>query len=91
MAENVPINVHIRRNADGVERVYPFPEYGWDTDASDYILADGNYACDCNRHLFFCRASGEPEDDEIKCGDSQYSVRIFDMGGQRLYADDAWE
>ena len=92
MAENIPINVHIRRNADGVERIYPFPEHGWDTDGSDYIWADGNYACDCNRHLFFERAAGnEPAWNEGGCGDIAYSVRIFDMNGKRLYADDGWE
>lgn len=92
MAENVPINVHVRRNVDGVVRVYPFPEYGWDTDGSDYMWADGNYSCDCNRHLFFERAAGkEPEWNEGKCGDDAYSVRIFDMTGKRLYADENWE
>ncbi len=87
---NVPINVHIRRNADGVERIYPFPEYGWDTDGSDYMWADGNYSCDCNRHIFFCNAGGEPEGAQSECGDTRYSVRIFDMAGNRLYADDDW-
>lgn len=89
---STPVNVHIRRNSDGVVQVQYWPEYGWDSDNSDYIWADGNYACDCNRFLFFERATGkEPEWDEGPCGDSAYSVAIFDMTGKQLYADDSWD
>jgi hypothetical protein len=36
----------------------------WETDPV-FGWADGNFSCNCNRHLFFWRAKGiEPEDDE---------------------------
>ena len=87
---NVPINVEIKRNADGLTRVYPFPEYGWDTDMDDYMWSDGNYSCDCNRALFFARAADEDDDIDIQCGESAYSVRIFDLSGKLLYQDGTW-
>lgn len=90
MAENVSINVHIRRNADGATRIYPFPEHGWDTDGSNFIWSEGNYACDCNRASFFARSIGE-EDPDRSCGDKAFSIAIFDMGGKMLYEDDDWK
>lgn len=80
--------LEIRRNADGVIRRDPelWDYYG------DFIWSDGNFACDCNRYLFFCRAAGEPEDDdeegpEHACGDERYSVRLTDEAGNVLYCD----
>jgi len=42
-----------------------------------YIWDEGNFACDCNRKLFFCRAGNEDEPEEIPCGDGKYSVNIY--------------
>lgn len=39
-----------------------------------YCWADGNYACDCNRSLFWHRAKGLEEDS--RCGDGFYSVNL---------------
>lgn len=91
----VPVNVHIRRNSDGEVRVQHWKEYGWDKDNSDFIWSDGNYACDCNRHLFFERAVGKEPDwddgvNEPGCGMKAYNIRIFDMDGKMLYEDDNW-
>lgn len=48
---------------------------------SDYLWSEGNYACDCNRGLFFSGESGE-------CGESRYTVRITDkLTGDLLYED----
>lgn len=77
--------VEIRRNSDGVVRKYQ-DEYEWH---GDYIWADGNYSCDCNRYLFFQRVAKEPEGD-CECGDGAYSVRITDKDGKLLYQDDTW-
>lgn len=92
MSTKIPVNVHIGRNSDGEVRIQYWPEYGWDETGSDYIWADGNYACDCNRYLFFERAGGaEPNWDEGSCGDAAYSVRIYDLAEALLYADDGWK
>lgn len=83
--------VHIRRNADGEVRQY-VDKYPWDS-GSEYMWADGNYSCDCNRYLFFMRAAGEDEGKLIddRCGDDGYSVRITDEAGNLLYEDDGWQ
>lgn len=82
--------VYIRRNSDGVVRDYK-DDWPWEKSNSgvEYQWADGNYSCDCNRKLFFCRAANEPEED-IECGDSAYDVRITDDAGKEIYADDRW-
>lgn len=75
----------LRRNSDSVERVLPH-ENEW-RDA--YLWADGNYSCDCNRHLFFERSSGnDPEVDSGTCGDQvAYSLRVTDADGKVLHCD----
>lgn len=79
--------VEIRRNADGVIRAYRDP-YEWQ---GDYIWADGNYSCDCNRYLFFQRAIEPPEQEgDCECGNGSFSVRIIADDGSTLYADDDW-
>lgn len=65
------IVVTIRRNEDGAVATMtmpmPFNEYDW---------AEGNYSCDCNRELFFCRACGKWDRDDPPCSDGRYSVRV---------------
>lgn len=50
-----------------------------------YIWEDGNYSCDCNRHLFFERAAGiEPVSE--KCGTGKYSVQVYNpKNGEIIY------
>jgi hypothetical protein len=81
----------IRRNADGVVRRHP-STWEWDADGEgspDYIWRDGNYGCDCNRHLFFIRCFGNPAVYEhTGCGETRYSVRLTAAGsGTVLYQD----
>jgi hypothetical protein len=78
--------IEIRRNSDGVVRKYQ-DNYDW---GGDYIWADGNYSCDCNRYLFFQRAADDDEDDNTGCSDGKYSVRITSEDGAVLYQDDEW-
>ena len=59
----------------------------WD---GEYMWADGNYSCDCNRELFFDRAGGDAGEGPHACTDGQYSVMITDMAGKLLYADGDW-
>ena len=36
---------------------------------ADYMYTDGNYGCDCNRHLFFEQALGNDPQEHFPCGD----------------------
>ena len=61
----------------------------WETNGlpDPYIWEDGNYACDCNRHLFFERAVGnEPDDSECNCETDFYRVELF-IGEELIYSD----
>lgn len=40
----------------------------------EYIWSEGNYSCDCNRHLFFNRVLDPDFDEEFTCGESVYSI-----------------
>jgi hypothetical protein len=81
--------VEIRRNADGLVRKYE-DDCEWQ-EGSDYLWGDGNYACDCNRSLFFARAVGDDDDSERPpCGGELYSVRITGSAGNVLYSDGEW-
>ena len=73
--EHVKITVHIRKNETGEVRTYADTGMLDGGEFNDFIWAEGNFACDCNRELFFLRANDEPEPD-TECGDERYSVNI---------------
>lgn len=80
-----PVTVRIRRTADGKtveygDSLYTTPDYD-----GLFVWTDGNYQCDCNRHLFFQRSLGL-EDDDGPCSDGKYQVEIKD-GDKVLYSD----
>lgn len=71
MAENKGYSVLLRNNETGEERLIKYP-LQWDY-SSHFLWTEGNYACDCNRHLFFDRAIGiEPIN--VECGENKYSA-----------------
>jgi hypothetical protein len=80
-------NVHITDTATGDTRIMRF-ERSWE-DHYDYLWSEGNYSCDCNRNIFFCRAASrdEPDDEDIECGEGRFLVRITDDSGAQLYQD----
>ena len=53
-------------------------------DFNPFIWEEGNYACDCNRGLFFYNWEG---DEEFECGDSRFIIdKIINRGtGEILY------
>lgn len=53
-------------------------------DASEFLWSEGNYGCDCNRHLFFARAANDGEPD-VECGDGRFAIRITAPDGRVLY------
>lgn len=75
----------IRDNATGIVSEYQNDAILTDGDAepSAYIWEDGNYSCDCNRRLFFARAAREDED--LKCSDGLYSVRVRNKRSGRVF------
>ena len=76
------LKVEIRRNSDGVIATDVWPDWNYNT----FWFEEGNGACDCNRELFFSRASKEKEPDELECGDDRFSVRLSDSDtGEILY------
>lgn len=92
-------DVYIRRVADGMVRVYredPWHPPEGESIGSIYLWEDGNYSCDCNRHLFFQRAGGElgiHEIEEVPCNtspaDRKYVVDKIVVGGEVVYQDEA--
>lgn len=63
-------SVVIRNIATGEERIIT-QDGAWN-DAADFLWSEGNYACDCNRALFFYNWGPESEDRD--CGDSAFSI-----------------
>jgi hypothetical protein len=75
----MPIEIALRRTADGEVRVYQDRgTRGDDGKFNDFIWRNDDFACDCNRYDFFEHAGGrEPDDEESEnapCGDTAYSI-----------------
>ncbi len=86
---SAPVDVHILDTLTGETRVYTHA-FPWG-EGSDYLWSEGNYGCDCNRHLFFCRAIDAPEDEDRPCGFTRYLIHVKDREtGAALYEDDDW-
>lgn len=59
------------RNNETLEEVWHHSEYEW----NDFAWTEGNFGCNCNRHLFFERAKGNnPDFDDAECGEEKYSI-----------------
>ncbi len=87
----VAFTVHITKVATGEIRQMQ-ETCVWDESAV-WLWEEGNYSCDCNRELFFCRAGGDPEPpDEGPCTRDRFTVRITDPSGEELYdsTTDGW-
>lgn len=85
--KDVPIVVRIVDTNTG--EAVEYSTTGWFSDGvfEEYIWAEGNFACDCNRGDFFDEAAGRP-DTLQPCGDTRFRVEwIKDAAGVVLYAD----
>lgn len=79
--------IHIYRVSDGEVAVVE-DDYGdthacgpWQPHDVEFLWADGNYGCDCNRHLFFEDSHGRDVRDEASvCGRGRYRVRVLVNG-----------
>lgn len=86
------LQIVIRENATGVVRTYRpeyLPQYDNDEDGTRFQWTDGNYACDCNRALFFMRAGGEQPawDGGGECGMTRYAVLSITMPNGKVLDD----
>lgn len=82
------VDVQIRHNPTGeirVDRQWMIfePEHG--EHPSIFMFEEGNYACDCNRHLFFHRSAGHEPEDDNPCGDAAYSVNLINPKDGRVF------
>lgn len=79
--------VAIRNNATREVRICDFPESDWE-EHSDHLWTEGNFACDCNRYLFFQRAKDEDEVD-CPCGMLAYTAIYAELpDGTHVPIDD---
>ena len=67
-------HILLRNNRTGETRWYD-DEMDW-SDGSEFLWTEGNYGCDCNRHLFFERAAGigDDEGEDVDCGEVLYTA-----------------
>lgn len=77
-------DVLIKDTQSGEAVVYHDPT-DWN---GDFIWEDGNYACDCNRSLFFQWATlgTDAEVEESRCGDGRFVVEIT-VDGAVVYTE----
>lgn len=79
-------DIVIRKNSTGETRTIKV-DLAW-YDHSHYFWTDGNFGCDCNRHLVWLgmpKGSAHDEHD-FKCGYKEYTVikAIFPDGTEEL-------
>jgi hypothetical protein len=71
------LKVEILNTKTNETRVYEMASIP-DEEFNSFIWEEGNFACDCNRHLFFERAGGNDPDmddtDDRPCGSDTYVV-----------------
>lgn len=71
--------VVLRHNPSG--ETIRIEEDGHDSsmDVLEFLWEEGNYSCDCNRHLFWERAHGRepPDEPPFPCDDGV--VRVYDL------------
>ena len=80
-------DVTIRRNADGQERIIHM-DHGW-AGHSHWWWTEGNFSCDCNRHIVFCEAASVSALD-CPCGTTAYTaVAAILPDGRRIALDGA--
>mgnify|MGYP001578508513 CR=1 FL=1 len=84
----VPVVAYIRKNSTGEVRACGA---SWLADnPSPYIWAEGNYRCDCNRHLFFSESDSEEDFNDYPCGETAYTVlKIVLEDGTIVYTENS--
>lgn len=70
VAPSAGYSVVIRNNLTGESRAI-HQDDAW-SDSTDYLWGEGNYACDCNRALFFF--NWEVEAENRWCGHERFTI-----------------
>ena len=84
----LPVTVSLTRTADGKTVEYKDELYQTKDYDGTFIWSTGNFACDCNRYLFFQREINESEDDDFPCSEGKYRVNwIKDESGKVWYSE----
>ena len=78
------IIIHIRKNSTGEIRTYEDRMYAENNQLLFFLWEEGNYACDCNRQLFWNRVYHE-EGEECECSYDLYDINIYTVKGKLLY------
>lgn len=73
MSENVEVVVSIKCLATGEIRKMEMELPIEDGKPDYFIFEDGNYACDCNREIFF---TGKADMATARCSNDRYAVEI---------------
>lgn len=95
----MPYKIAIKKNDTGEVRLHADESDWFEHDAEDgnrWLWTEGNFGCDCNRHLWWLRAGGPgPEDDphwnnaEHECGQNAYVALFAELpDGTRIPLDD---
>lgn len=77
------LEVTIRHNPSGTTRVCQL-DLEW---YGSFIWEEGNFACDCNRAIFFNRQTGDDFAPET-CGSDVMEVVSITQDGKFLYSDE---
>ena len=79
----------IRCNATGEVRERESTMFWWHRDDAlgTFIWSGGNFACDCNRAMFFADAKGEP-DPNVECANGAFSVQIKNAKTGEVFYDE---
>jgi hypothetical protein len=78
--------VLLRNNLTGIECWYE-TEVPWG-EGSHFLWTEGNYSCDCNRHIFFEAVAGLDTDD-CPCGEARYTAVCAELtNGERIVLDE---
>lgn len=78
----IPVSITILDTQTKQTRIYNTTDFiDKETNTwNDYIWSDGNYACDCNRALFWNRAEPNSEQLNDDCGDERFVIlSIIDL------------
>lgn len=80
--------IYLRHNPSGVIRTVVYDMHDSDEESLEFIWTEGNYACDCNRALFFARACGDADPSDRPCGETVYTALSASVGDKLIGLDE---